>query len=51
MSRVKLPQRSTIIVLAAAVAVVVGIGIYSRREALFASKKIDTGPTSVIVKT
>lgn len=51
MSRVKLPQRSTVIVLAAAVAVVVGIGIYSRREALFASKKIDTGPTSVIVKT
>ena len=51
MSRVKLPQRSTIIVLAAAVAVVVGIGICSRREALFASKKIDTGPTSVIVKT
>ena len=51
MSRVKLPQRSTVIVLAAAVAVVVGIGIYSRREALFASKKIDTGPTRVIVKT
>ncbi|MDO4561459.1 MAG: efflux RND transporter periplasmic adaptor subunit [bacterium] len=51
MSRAKLPQRSTMAVLAAAVVIVIGIGIYSRRETLFAARKIETGPTSVIVKT
>lgn len=51
MSKAKLPQRSTMIVLAAVVAIVVGIGIYSRRDTIFASKKAAAGPTSVIVKT
>ena len=51
MSKAKLPQRSTMIVLAAVVAIVVGIGIYSSRDTIFASKKAAAGPTSVIVKT
>ncbi|MCF0247602.1 MAG: efflux RND transporter periplasmic adaptor subunit [Synergistes sp.] len=50
MRKNRLPQKNTVMVIGAVVLILVLIGVYSRRDTLFA-KKEEKGPTAVIVKT
>ncbi|MDO5115545.1 MAG: efflux RND transporter periplasmic adaptor subunit [Synergistaceae bacterium] len=49
--KTKLPQKSTVIVILALVALLAAIGLYSRRETLFAADKTESAPSSPIVRT